>query len=139
MSRGGCGWKILRIADEKLSIRFSAILNDGISNLVIFKFQFKTRFFFSSYVTISFGIVPFDFSRSRLILDKFQLHIKINSSCVLVLIIISTRRFRLVLEGCVRLRIVLSIFEDSVRFRTVPKAYQQLCISRSGFDPLQRG
>lgn len=41
MSRGGCGWKILRIADEKLSIRFSAILNDGISNLVIFKFQFK--------------------------------------------------------------------------------------------------
>lgn len=82
MSRGGCGWKILRIADEKLSIRFSAILNDGISNLVIFKFQFKTRFFFSSYVTISFGIVPFDFSRFRLILDNFQLHIKINSSCV---------------------------------------------------------
>lgn len=52
MSRGGCGWKILRIADEKLSIRFSAILNDGISNLVIFKFQFKTRFFFSLHVTI---------------------------------------------------------------------------------------
>lgn len=78
MSRGGCGWKILRIADEKLSTRFSAILNDGISNLVIFKFQFKTRFFFSSHVTI----VPFDFSRFRLILDKFQLHIKINSSCV---------------------------------------------------------